>query len=98
MDEKNNEAKTLDPWGPIPEQKGERVLTEGEKLVGVSFNPSKLPAVDATKANFARMIDAVLEKRADKSNSYIQNIVLGDTISSLYHACMDVVKCLTFQR
>ena len=37
--------------------------TEGEKRVGVSFNPSKKPDVDHIKAEAAALIDFVLEPK-----------------------------------
>lgn len=50
-----------------PVQSEEKVLTFGEKAVGLSFNPSSLPEVDAIKKAFAAAIDLMNDLRTKAS-------------------------------
>jgi hypothetical protein len=48
----------------IEEEEGNRELTFGEMLAGVSFNPSKSPQVDELKRVAAKFMDAVNDMQA----------------------------------
>lgn len=76
-------------------------MTQGEKLMGVSFNPSKDPRVDAVKASFAALADKVYEAT---ETSYVEGtltaqreLLSNNALTNLVNAQMSVVKLLTFQ-
>jgi hypothetical protein len=78
-----------------------RELTFGEKAVGVSFNPSKNPAVDEAKELSARLIDLVeeLSNKVDQNTSgrsWMFNVLRTQAINLLIGAQMAVVKFLTW--
>jgi len=77
-----------------------RELTFGEKAVGLSFNPSKNPAVDEAKELSARLIDLVEEhsNKLDKNimRSWMFNVLRTQAINLLIGAQMAVVKFLTW--
>ena len=52
-----------------PVQTEEKVLSFGEKAVGLSFNPSSLPEVDAIKKAFAVTIDVMNDLRTKASEA-----------------------------
>lgn len=69
-------------------------MTQGEKLAGISFNPSNNVKVDEVKRKFADLIDLVL---SHKASSYADNLVQDNAIHSLMNAQMAVVKAITWQ-
>lgn len=75
---------------------GSAELTDGQKLMGVTFNPSNMPEVDDVNNAFASVADLVLEK-GDPKSSYIYNLTKGNALHNLIDAQMDVVKLLTFK-
>lgn len=77
-----------------PESDGS--LTDGQKLMGVTFNPSKDPRVDDVKNAFASIADLVFEQ-GTPDNSYNFNLIRGCSLHALIHGQMDVVKLLTFK-
>jgi len=71
--------------------------TNGEKLAGVSFNPSQNPDVAEVKEMFAKVID----KLFDKGQNFDDSDRLGTPIyNNAIAACMDAqmwaVKALTW--
>ena len=70
-----------------------QALTEGERRVGVRFNPSGLREVDATKFHIAGMIDAMLAVAADPSHPGSRAADIA--AERLEEACMWQVKALT---
>ena len=68
-----------------------REFTFGEKLVGLSFNPSSDPRVDELKELAARMADIVNE--VVPSND-IQAMVKQSAIQEILNAQMNAVKVL----
>jgi hypothetical protein len=73
-----------------------QTLTEGERRVGVRFNPSGLSAVDGTKFTVAGMIDVMLRIAADRDHPGARAAALAAT--KLEEACMWQVKALTAGR
>lgn len=73
-------------------------LTDGQKAVGITFNPSKDPEVDQAKQMCADLIDMIFEKsiKIEKA-SYLSNTIKGESIRSFMIAQMMIVKYLTFQ-
>lgn len=73
-----------------------QALTEGERRVGVRFNPSGLPEVDATKFHVAGLIDVMLAVAADPSHPGARAADIA--AERLEDACMWQVKALTAGR
>ena len=75
--------------------------TRGEKLVGISFNPSANSEVDTVKRACAFLIDTLEKHREDAiengtftaDREFLINHALGEVIN----AQMNVVKVITFQ-
>ena len=68
-------------------------LTYGEKLVGITFNPSKMPDVDEIKRKAAEMIDLI---HAMPFNELQFNQLLHDeAVTQIMTAQMWAVKFLT---
>ena len=65
--------------------------TEGEKLVGVSFNPSKSVDVDHVKAEAAALIDFILSNGKDTRTASI-------AVQAIEEGCMWAVKSLTKEK
>jgi len=72
-------------------------LTYGQKLVGLTFNPSGDPEVIRVKQFFADLIDTTYNKMGaeDLSEAFINIYV--DTITNLVTAQMWAVKMLTWK-
>lgn len=78
----------------------EPTLTFGQKLVGVTFNPSQNPKVDRIKEISAELADIVYEhwcRDAYSEKSFLENSVFQNTISQILNAQMNSVKLITFQ-
>ena len=71
--------------------------TFGERLVGVSFNPSKIPEVDLVKNRFADAIDEANRVREDTSDLELGRIA-DAAINASIEACMWTVKALTWKQ
>jgi hypothetical protein len=75
--------------------------TRGEKLVGITFNPSANSEVDTVKRACAFLIDTLEKHREDAiehgtltaDREFLINHALGEVIN----AQMNVVKVITFQ-
>lgn len=72
-------------------------LTDGQKLVGIQFNPSKDERVDRAKKLAAELADIVLNHPLGDKPSYLTNTIKGDALRQVLHAQMAVVKLLTWQ-
>lgn len=68
-------------------------MTEGEYRVGVSFNPSAKPEVDAIKAKAAEMIDLLAPLAAQRDQPGAREAALAMT--GIEEAAMWAVKALT---
>lgn len=86
----------LENWKHAESQKESLPLTEGEKLMGIKFNPSGDPNVNDVKKAFASMADLVL-KQGDQKSSYLFNLLRGGALRGLVIGQMEVVKSLTFE-
>lgn len=71
-------------------------MTFGEKAVGLTFNPSKLPEVDTCKKGFADLIDSFDTKRRALGQGEASRY-LSTAITFAEIACMEAVKALTWQ-
>jgi hypothetical protein len=75
-------------------------LTFGQKLVGLSFNPSNDPKVDHAKRLFADAADLLHEhysttEQGEKGN--LQTLLYTQAIGEILNAQMNVVKVLTLK-
>ena len=76
-----------------------RELTFGEKAVGLTFNPSNNPAVDACKRTFAAAIDQMNELRSSAvecKNAEIARMA-SVAITEAQTAQMWAVKAITWK-
>lgn len=78
----------------------EQKLTFGEKLVGLTFNPSQNEKVDKAKRLFAEAADLlkdhIIEVREKKGLSNIGADIFSHAIGEILNAQMCTVKVLTF--
>ena len=78
----------------------ERELTFGEKLVGLSFNPSENEKVDKASKLFAEAADMlkeyILEKREKDGVSQMHADIFSHALTEILNAQMCTVKVLTF--
>lgn len=76
-------------------------LTEGQKAVGITFNPSGDKNVMKVKLLSAELIDTVIANHKSVSEkrevSYLRNIFKTQAINCLITAQMAVVKVLTWK-
>ena len=72
-----------------------RELTFGEKAVGVSFNPSKMPEVDEVKKNFAALIDTL---ETYPNGTRLEAMLKTEAELACVRASMAVVKLLTLNK
>ena len=72
-------------------------LTQGQKLVGLTFNPSGEPAVAKIKQKFADVIDAMYELEEAGAGSEGQLTCIATAITSAVTAQMWAVKALTWK-
>lgn len=73
----------------------ENQLTYGEKAVGLTFNPSNNPAVDAVKKEYAHIIDTMDDLRSTTQNSEVKRLA-SVAITEAQTAQMWAVKALTY--
>ncbi len=74
----------------------QRELTFGEKAVGLTFNPSSNPDVDAVKEAFAKAIDLCNDLR-EKAGKGEKGRLLSVAITEAQGAQMFAVKGITWQ-
>lgn len=74
----------------------ERELTFGEKAVGLTFNPSSLPAVDDAKRGFAAVIDQMNDLRNASDNPDVKRMA-SVAITEAQTAQMWAVKAITWR-
>lgn len=76
------------------EQKDPLSFTDGEKWVGLDFNPSKDADVNEIKKHAAAIID-ILTRRKQMNSTYIGNSLHGEAIRATKTATMWAVGYLT---
>ena len=74
----------------------ERVLTFGQKAVGLTFNPSNSTAVDLCKQEFADCIDRMNELRITTTSAEVGRMC-SVAITELQTAQMWAVKAITWK-
>lgn len=73
-----------------------KVLTAGQKAMGVSFNPSKDPVVDVIKQGCADLADLIYQER-DQATEGEQKAMWTIALRHLQTAQMWMVKSQTYQ-
>ena len=79
-------------------------LTQGQELVGLTFNPSNLSQVDKAKRLSASLIDMVIEDHNVKTDygnkiaSWNRNVLRTAAVTAVVAAQMAVVKILTWSK
>ena len=71
-------------------------MTFGEKAVGLTFNPSSDPTVEAIKRKCADLIDEIHELRTNQPNPEIARMA-SIAITELQTAQMWAVKAVTWK-
>lgn len=71
-------------------------ITLGQKLVGISFNPSSMPSVDEVKQKAAELIDAVHANMPD-STSEEALMIHNEALRRIMDAQMWAVKAITWK-
>jgi hypothetical protein len=74
----------------------ERELTFGERAVGLTFNPSNSPEVDACKRGFAAVIDQMNDLRGASDNADVKRMA-SVAITEAQTAQMWAVKAITWR-
>jgi hypothetical protein len=74
-----------------------RELTFGEKLVGLTFNPSGDDKVQKAKELCAELANLLYNDYNNKLNSGLAEKLYFHTIGEILNAQMNVVKVLTFK-
>ena len=72
-------------------------MTFGEKLVGLTFNPSNDDKVSKAKRLCAELMDLVNEARHDREQTELESYLYPHTIGEILNAQMNVVKVLTLK-
>lgn len=73
----------------------DHVLTFGEKMVGLDFNPGKSPDVDKLKRAYARAIDLMNDLRNETEDSEVKRLA-SVAITEAQGAQMWAVKAATW--
>lgn len=74
-----------------------REMTFGEKLVGMTFNPSNNNDVTKAKQLCAELADLVHKTRQGGETTELESQLYNHTIGEILNAQMNVVKLLTFK-
>lgn len=74
-----------------------RELTFGEKLVGITFNPSADDKVAKAKQLCAELADLLKEDATTKEPTYLSSTLYDHAIGEILNAQMNVVKVLTLK-
>lgn len=74
-----------------------RELTFGEKLVGLTFNPSGDANVNRAKELCAELADLMNQNADPNSERPLCRLLFDKAIGDILDAQMNVVKVLTFQ-
>lgn len=74
-----------------------RELTFGEKLVGITFNPSNDDKVALVKSLFAQAANLLKEDYEAGETSALKNRLFDHAVGEILNAQMNVVKVLTLK-
>jgi hypothetical protein len=74
-----------------------KVLSFGEKLVGIEFNPSNDDKVAKVKELFAEAANILKDNYTTTDGSALKSLLFDHAIGELVSAQMAVVKVITFK-
>ena len=74
-----------------------RELSFGEKLVGITFNPSNDDKVTKLKSLFAEAANIINEEYTGAPESFTKNILFNHTVGEILNAQMNCVKLVTLK-
>lgn len=80
---------------PTKNTSNTRPMTFGEKLVGLTFNPSGDAKVNRIKELAAEMADLITEVNNQQETSYLSSTFYGGAVRRILDAQMYAVKFLT---
>jgi hypothetical protein len=76
---------------------GQRPLTFGEQLVGITFNPSNDGDVNEIKTKIAELANLINNRYLSQHESMLGNTIYNATIERLLEAQMFAVKYVTLK-
>ena len=76
---------------------GQETMSYGQKLVGLTFNPSGDPKVQRAKELCAELADLLHDDFTSKEHSYLSSTLFDHTVGEILNAQMNVVKVLTLK-
>jgi hypothetical protein len=85
------------PEGMVKELNETKVLSFGEKLVGIEFNPSNDSDVAKVKELFAEAANILKDSYTTEMGSPVKSLLFDHAIGELVSAQMAVVKVITFK-
>lgn len=74
-----------------------RELTFGERLVGITFNPSGDAKVQRAKELCSELADLISNDYLSKESSALHSVLFNHAVGEILNAQMNVVKVLTFK-
>ena len=74
-----------------------RVMTFGEKLVGLTFNPSNDDKVSKAKRLCAELADLINDENEQRETSQFSQRLFSHSVCEVLNAQMNVVKFLTLK-
>lgn len=72
-------------------------MTFGEKLVGITFNPSSDDKVAKAKQLCAELADLLHDEMSNRETSELSSIIEKNAYSEILNAQMNVVKAITLK-
>lgn len=81
----------------VPQTNDTRQMTFGEKLVGLTFNPSNDDKVSKAKRLCADLADLLYDDQKNSETSELKKVLLPATYAEILNAQMNVVKVLTLK-
>jgi hypothetical protein len=92
--ETNKKAVDIPAGGVINETK---ILSFGELLVGIEFNPSNDDKVAKVKQLMAEVANILKDAYSEEQKSPLKSLLFDHAIGELVNAQMSVVKVITFK-
>lgn len=91
------ESNTQMESNPQIQKEDQRELTFGEKLVGLTFNPSGDPKVLKAKQLCAELADLLFQNTPPTHPASLEQLLIDKAIGDILDAQMNVVKALTLK-
>jgi hypothetical protein len=91
---KQSKAESEPDFGKLKSQPD---LSFGQKLVGLTFNPSGDEKVNKAKQLCADLADLIYQDRQSRETTQLESILYPHTIGEILNAQMNVVKLLTLK-